>query len=116
MAEFPYLYRSSRAEARRQDELDMWQKSHLVNIDCCKAIEEAVSEGFRGEYLDENCARSVIERYGFKRVNYVLANTLQRLRGNEQISDGIIQWGNRIFIPPDADYIYITCLKVHSRT
>ena len=113
MAEFPYLYPHSRAEARRRDELDDWQKSHLVNVDCRKAIEEAVSEGFSGEYLDENCARSVIERYGFKRVNYVLANTLQRLRRNEQISEGVTQWGNRIFIPPDAAYNREFAVRCH---
>ena len=113
MSEFPYLYRNSRAEARRQGELEMWQKSHLVNVDCRKAIEEAISEGFSGEYLDENCAQSVIDRYGFKRVNYVLANTLQRLRRNERINEGYMQWGEHIFIPPDAAYNREFAVRCH---
>lgn len=113
MAEFPGLYCNSRAEARRRGELDMWQKSHLANIDCCKAIEAAVSSGFNGERLDESCVQGVIDQYGFKRVNYVLANTLQRLRRNEQISDLIMQWGNRIFIPPDAVYTREFAVQCH---
>ena len=113
MAEFPGLYCNSRAEARRHGELDMWQKSHLANIDCCKAIEAAVSTGFNGEHLDESCVQGVIDQYGFKRVNFVLANTLQRLRRNEQISDLIMQWGNRIFIPPDAVYTREFAVQCH---
>ena len=113
MAEFPGLYCNSWAEARRRGELDIWQKSHLANIDCCKAIEDAVSTGFSGEYLDENCVQGVIDRYGFKRVNFVLANTLQRLRRNEQISDLIMQWGNRIFVPLDAVYTREFAVQCH---
>ena len=101
-ADFPYLYPHSRTEARRCEELDKWETSHQLNIDCRKAIESAVSAGFDGEHLNESCAQGIIEQYGFLRTNYVLANTLQRLRRNEQVSSENSRWGERIFIPPEA--------------
>ena len=100
--DFPRLYRNSRAEARRHGEMDDWEKSHKINIECRKAIEAAVSKGFDGERLKAGCAQEIIAQYGFKRVNYVLANTLQKLRRNEWISDEGMEWGERVFIPLDA--------------
>ena len=65
----PYLYLGSVSEARRNDELEMWRDSHKQNILCKQAIEETIRKGFDGMHLDQDCARSVIEEYGFKRVN-----------------------------------------------
>lgn len=70
--EYPYLYLGSVSEARRYNELDQWRESHRENIACKNAIEEAIQNRFDGMYLDEACAKTVIEAYGFKRVGKVL--------------------------------------------
>lgn len=72
-----YLYLGSVSEARRQNELALWRASHLENIACKQAIEEAIRRGFDGMHLSHDCARGVIEDFGFKRVGWVLAATIQ---------------------------------------
>ena len=66
--EYPYLYLGSVSEARRYNELDRWRESHKQNIACKEAVEAAIRKGFNGMSLDPDCAKSVIEEYGFKRV------------------------------------------------
>lgn len=72
-----YLYLSSISEAKRQNEVALWRASHLENIACKQAIEEAIRKGFDGMHLSHDCARGVIEDFGFKRVGWVLAATIQ---------------------------------------
>ena len=54
-----YLYLSSFSEAKRQNEVALWRASHLENIACKQAIEEAIRRDFDGMHLDRDCARSV---------------------------------------------------------
>ena len=58
-----YLYLGSVSEAKRQNELALWRASHLENIACKQAIEEAIRRGFDGAHLSHDCARSVIEDF-----------------------------------------------------
>lgn len=81
-----YLYLGSVSEARRYNELDMWRASHEQNIACKQAIEEAIRKGFDGMHLDNACAESVIEAYGFKRVGWVLSSTLQQKKDDGRFS------------------------------
>ena len=97
--EYPYLYLGSVSEARRYNELDKWRESHKQNIACKEAIEEAIRKGFDGMYLDEHCAKGVIEAYGFKRVGWVLANTLQQKRDDGRFSLMNKAWAETTFIP-----------------
>ena len=75
MKEYPYLYLGSSAEAKRYNELDRWRESHRENIACKHSIESAIKLGFDGMHLDENCAKTVIEEHGFKRVGCCLLYT-----------------------------------------
>ena len=102
--EFPYLYPDSAAEAERHRELTRWQDSHRVNIACKKAIEEAIRRDFDGTHLKPDCAKSVLEEYGFKRVNFVLANTLQGKRQDGRFSQENKLWGERIYVPSDQNH------------
>ena len=72
-----YLYRGSLEYARRNNEVSLWRASHRANIACKKAIEESIRQGFDGMHLQEGCIQGVLEEYGFKRVNWVLANTVR---------------------------------------
>ena len=94
-----YLYLGSVSEARRNNELDDWRMSHKQNILCKEAVEDAIRKGFDGMHLDQDCARSVIEEYGFKRVGWVLAATLQQKKEDGRFSPQNKEWAASTFIP-----------------
>lgn len=75
-----YLYRGSAKEAKRRDELPLWRESHKANIACREAIEDAIRRNFDGINLDPECLTPVLEEYGYKRTEWVLAATLRELK------------------------------------
>ena len=77
------LYPYTAKEARERGELELWRANFRTNCACAGAIEMAIRKGFDGMHLSTDCAKSVIDQYGYKRVGFVLANTLQ-----EQSYDG----------------------------
>ena len=100
-----YLYLSSISEAKRQNEVALWRASHLENIACKQAIEESIRRGFDGMHLDRDCARSVIDNFGFKRVGWVLSATLQQKQYDGRFSPQNKAWAASTFIPPsDRNY------------
>lgn len=72
-----YLYTDGLETARCRGEVALWRSSHRANIDCKKAIEESIRQGFDGMRLSPDCGKAVLETFGFKRVMWVLANTIQ---------------------------------------
>ncbi len=101
--EFPYIYPYSFSEAKRLNEFDRWKASHKENVDCKNAIGEAIRRDFDGMHLKKECAESVIEQFGYKRVEYVLANSLQCKDYDGRFSRGNHDWAKRIYIAPDKD-------------
>ena len=104
MADFPYLYPYSWSEANRRGERQMHEDSFRRNAGCARAIEQAIRDHFNeaDRELADGCARSVLEQYGFKRVNFVLANSLQEMGCPYLISDGVRAWGREIYVPADG--------------
>ena len=49
--------------------------------------------------LKEDCARRVIDHYGYKRTAFVLANTLQEHSYDGRYHPTNIQWSRSIYIP-----------------
>jgi len=80
----------------------MWRESHKANIACKNAIEQAVRRDYDGSQLKPDCAGSVIAEYGFKRVQWVMANTVQQTRGGCFSPDSKI-WARQTYIPPDKN-------------
>ena len=66
-----YLYTDGLDAARRSGQIALWRASHQANIACKKAIEDSIRQGFDGVHLKEDCAKEVLEEFGFKRVNWV---------------------------------------------
>lgn len=104
--DYPYLYPHSRAQARRNGETQMHEDSFRQNVSCARAIEQAIRDHFdeSSEGLKDGCAQSVLERYGFKRVSFVLANSLKQMGCPELISEQARQWVRRTYVPPDGKY------------
>jgi hypothetical protein len=101
--DFPYVYPYSREEAKRLNQLPLWRDSHKENVACKDAIEEAIRRDFDGMYLDKDCAESVLGKFGYHRVAYVLANSLQRKDYDGRFSRGNHDWAKQNYIPPDKD-------------
>lgn len=101
--EYLYVYRYSCEEARRLNQLALWRDSRKENIACKNAIEEAIRRDFDGMRLSSGCAESVIAEYGFKRVNWVLANTVQQKDWDGRFSRDNKDWAKCTYIPPDKD-------------
>ena len=99
MTDHPYLYLGSLSEAKRNDEVQDWQDSHHLNVLCAEAIETAIRQGFDGMHLKEDCARNVLEAYGFKRVSWVLSNTVQQKNDDGRFSPQNKEWAKQLYIP-----------------
>lgn len=106
MKNFPYLYRNSRAEARRLKETREHEDSFRLNVSCARAIEQSIRDHFSEaeEGLAEGCAQSVLERYGFLRVDFVLANSLKQMGSPRRIGEEERRWLQGTYVPPDGKY------------
>ena len=96
-----YLYPYSAKEARERNELSLWRESHRAIIPCRDAIEDAIRRSFDGMHLDKDCTSLVLEKYGYKRTAWVLANTLHELKWDGRFSHANKQWAERRYIPQD---------------
>lgn len=102
MADEAYLYPYSYSDAVRRNELELWQQSLDANISCRKAIETAIQQGHDGSGLPSGCAAGIIGEYGYKRVQFVLANTM-RYRGRaEDVSPENASLASGIYVPEDS--------------
>ena len=96
-----YLYPYSAKEARERNELSLWRESHRANIACREAIEDAIRRNFDGMNLQTDCLKAVLDEYGYKRTERVLAATLQELSWDGRFSPANKQWAERRYIPQD---------------
>lgn len=103
VAEYPTLYHNTHDEAVRRDELRLWRKSFRENICCARAIEKAIRHG-GGDHIPPDCARGVLEEYGFKRTMHVLANAHREPGPRVQPNEEIAKWRKSILFYPDPEY------------
>lgn len=95
------LYTNSLHYAQMHNEVTEWRNSHKANIECARAIESAINRDFKDNHLDHDCAKSVIDQYGFDRVNYILRYTLKNSQHDLRFSDNNRKWGADLFIYED---------------
>ncbi len=105
-SDFIYLYPYSRNEAKRLNQLKEWRDSHKENIRCKKSIGDAIRRYFDETHLKDGCAESVITEYDYKRVNWVLANTVKQQDWNKDFSEDNKEWAKCTYIPSDMDSVY----------
>lgn len=109
--EYPYLYRYSYQDAVADGEEDLWKESFRENVCCARAIEEALRESEIPDdpaQLPPDCIAPALEKYGFKRVNFVLAHTVAETEANPAIrhliSDDVRNWAKGQAVVADATY------------
>ena len=86
------VYQHSAAYAREHGQLDQYRTSQRANIACKEAIEAAISEHYRDNRLDGTVVSQVAEQFGYDRMLYVLANTVQQK-----------EWAGTVEVPPNPD-------------
>ena len=75
------LYPYNAKTARERGELDRWRESFRENCACAGGIDILIRENFDGMHLKDGTVEKIVELYGYKRVEHVLANTVQERRG-----------------------------------
>lgn len=95
------LYTSSLETAKACDETKFWLRSHNENVACARAIDDAIRKKFDGKHLESDCAKGVIEQYGYYRVMWVLANTLKEGESDGRFSRENKEWAKRFHVPKD---------------
>lgn len=101
MSEPVSLYEWSRADAIRSGEENLWKESYKANCDCARTIEKAIRDNYWDNSLHTDFAQSIIRAYGFNRVNFVLANTIQQKLDDGRFSRENRGWAQKIYIPKD---------------
>lgn len=98
MADHKSLYVYSLSEAVRNNEKDLWRESYKENCDCARAIEKAIADNYRDNILND-CVQPIIGKYGFNRVNWVLANTVKQKKDDGRFSEDNKKWAKGFHIP-----------------
>lgn len=96
------LYTCSKQEAMRDSKLDKWRQSHRANVKCAHDIESLIAAHTKDKKLDPETAQLALKRWGFLRVQYVLANTLNRT-GTFGFEPDSLRWAQSVFVPYDKD-------------
>ena len=110
---YPPFYMHTLSYAMEHGRADDYLESRKLNLDCKRAIEDAVRNNFDGMHLAHDAAEEVLEEYGAERVVFILANTVQQLEHDGRFSIGNKAWAKGYKIPENvsrgidlnADYV-----------
>lgn len=100
---YPPVYKGTLAQAMEERDVDAYLDSRKLNIDCKKAIEEAIALKFDGLHLEEDAATQVLEQFGEERMTFVMANTLRELSYDGRFSRQNKDWAKHIEIPENIN-------------
>jgi len=95
------LYKWSLQEAQKLDEVDLWRESYKENTICARAIEDFIDSHYADNCLNTDGVEQLIDRFGFNRINWVLANTIQQKEHDGRFSQENKDWANTMYIPND---------------
>lgn len=107
--EEPPVYRHTADYAMEHGELQEYNLSYQANEKCKEAIQEAISSHYDGNRLCVDAAvKEVLGKFGAERVQYLLANTVQRKSWDGRISPESKAWAQTISIPNDNRNAYLS--------
>lgn len=96
-----YVYPWSLKDATAHQEVDLWRESYRDNCTCARAIEKTIENNYSDNRLETDAAREIIAEYGYNRVNWVLANTIQQHDEDGRYSHDNKEWAKPFYIPED---------------
>lgn len=98
------VYKNSAEYAREHEELPLYRKSNSTNMDCKKAIEDAIHANYKNNILNsKEVARQIAGEFGMERMVYVLANTVREKDHDGRISQVNKEWAKTIPISQEQD-------------
>ena len=112
MAEHKAVYRWSQDYAKRYDELDQWRESYKETCTCARAIEKAINDNYHDNRLNTDSAQGIIAEYGWDRVRWVLANTIQQHSEDGRFSPDNKKWAESFYMPED-DILWHFSVEAH---
>jgi len=92
-----YVYPYGMDYAKRNNELGAWHESHALNIQCKDTIERAIALHTDPMKLLDGAANVVREQFGYDRLNWVLANTIQHSNDYPGFSLENHEWAKKFF-------------------
>ena len=96
------LYPYSHREAEWSNCLDRWWESFMANRDCAREIQSALTEC---PTLPAARFTELLDQWGWKRTEYVMANTVRFMHANAlPVADTDLVWARGVYIPPDEGY------------
>lgn len=97
-------YPHSAVYALENGELEQYRASYRANVDCKKAIEDAIHANYKDNCLDSaGVLAKLRENYSINRIRYVLAATVQEKDWDGRIDDRNKAWAKTIPVPEDKD-------------
>lgn len=110
----PPVYWHTAKYAKEHGESQEYKLSYQANETCKEAIQQAISRHYDGSRLYVDAAvKEVLGMYGAERVQYLLANTVQRKSWDGRISPENKAWAKSIPIPDDNRNTYLCLDRVH---
>lgn len=97
------FYHHTGSYAQEHGELDRYHASYQANIACKEAIEQAIADNYRDNRLNTACVDQVLEQFGYERMLYVLANTVQQKEQDGRISHDNRAWAKTVPVTPALD-------------
>lgn len=96
---YPPVYSHTLAYAMEHGAADEYLDSRKLNIDCKKAVEDAIRSHFDGMHLAADAVDTVLAEYGGERLSYVLACTVQYKESDGRFSRDTKAWAASISVP-----------------
>ena len=91
------VYKESFQYAYQHGEQEQHRASNRANIACQEAIEQAIASHYNRNCLNTGAAvQEVVKQFGFERMLYVLANTVQNMESDVRVSRANKDWAQTI--------------------
>ena len=102
-------------EAVSTGEVKLYHASMAVNMDCARAIDKAIADFYKGEYIYDlkSAVQSVITEYGAERTKFVTAVHLRRSDFDGRFSKENKNWAKTLNITHFEEFKFIH-MKTHS--
>ena len=108
------VYQFSFDYAFAHEECAQYNASLFANIACREAIEKAVGKYYGDNRLNaEPAVREVVKEFGYDRMFYVLANSVQRMDHDGRVSWKNKEWARTIPVAEDRNRVSFTASSCH---
>lgn len=95
------VYRQSLQSAEAYGQVPEYTLSFQANKLCKQRIEAIIKENYDGSHLNPQGAKQIVHEFGVKRVEYVLASTVQVKEWDGRFSPSNKSWANSVFSVSD---------------